>query len=181
MLPDGIHGFPGTAIVLDDGIPDFDKDGMPVEYDEARGNLAFAKWKEIIHKIRFAHFYMQFIQEDEFSWMIDTPQERVYARHWALRKYSYVKEFLTEEFFNTMYDDESLKYESKMHSEPCEDENHEGMGQLIFTDLNKETGEVVKDLPFETKYPNYRIMKELKPQFEEGMDLWRKWYQSLWD
>ncbi len=177
MLPDGLHSYPGVENVLEDGIPDF-VDGMPVEYDEERNNKAFAKWKEIIHKMRFAHFYMQFIQEDEFGWMINNVQEREYARRWALKKYAHVKEFLTEEYFNSMYTDESLKYASKMDM----DKEVEGGGhQIIFIDTNKETGEVVKDLPFETKYPHYKMAKEMEPQFKEGMDLWRKWYQSLWD
>ena len=176
-LEEGSHGYPGMLAMLDDGIADDEP------YDEARDDprekLAVAKWKEIIHKIRFAHFYMAFIQEDEFFWMIDDVKDREYARRWALKKYKYVKEFLTEEFFNTMYDDESLKYETKMDMIDVPGKDY---GQIKFHTIYKPTGEDLEErVSSDVTHPQWRIAKELKPQFDEGMELWKRWYQALWD
>jgi hypothetical protein len=177
MLPDGTSGFPGLERMLEDGIPE--SSPYIKERDDARMEKAVAKWKEIIHKIRFAHFYMEFIQDDQFGWMIHNSKDREYCRRWAIKKYPHVKEFLTEEFFNTMYTDESLRYESNMNFVPLSD--GPGGSRIEFTDTLKETGEVIKDLPIETSYPHLKITKDMEPQFNEGMDLFRKWYQALWD
>ena len=177
-MEEGIHGYPGDEAMLEDGIPEHIVEG---EYDETRSNRAFAKWKEIIHKMRFAHFYMSFIEDDKFGWMIDNVGERKHCRQWALRKYPYIKEFLTEEYFNTMYDDESLKYSVEMVFGPPAP-GKESSKVITFVERVKATGEVVEGgAPSEVLYPHWRIAKELEPQFNEGMDLFRKWYQALWD
>jgi hypothetical protein len=150
----------------------------PTAYDnDATPSPEFLQWKEILHKMRFAHFYIQFIEEDEFSWMINSRKDRKNCYKWARKHYKYLSDFLTWRFFLQMYTNESFKYTTKMLfiEEPGKD-----YGEIKFEDSLTATGEVV-DLPIGIKYPHVEIAKKQFPEYEEGMELFKKYYKSLWD
>ena len=135
------------------------------------------RWKDIIHSIRFAFFYYNFIDEEPFSWMIDSPEDREYCCAWAVKKYWYAADFLTKEFFEQMYPDSIFRYKSKMVTLPSED----GLTQQItFKTIDKSTGEEVH-IPHNEQYPHHAIAEQLRPDFDKGLQLFKDYFLSLWD
>lgn len=174
------HGRP--CDILSDGETHeytYDDKGECSQADKDYDERALKAWANTIRKIRFSHFYMKFIQEDEFGWMIENREDRKNAFLWARKKYWYVREFITWRWWLQMYTTESLRYDSKMNFSEIDPETM--LGSITFTDTDKKTGMVVEDLPLEVKYPHHKLAGELKPQFEEGLNLFRKYYQNLWD
>jgi len=141
------------------------------KFDPDTDDSNFEKWKEILQKIRFSHFYYVFIMNESFSWMINNVEQRNFCKDWARKKYFYVAEFLTDEYWETMFTDKSLDYETTM------DYNSD---QVEFITINKITKEVV-DISYDEQYPYNKVIKDMLPKYDEGMELFKKYYLNLWD
>lgn len=169
------YGYPFAAAIKKDGNAVEENDTeYDTEYDDKKSH---DNWHEIIHKIRFALFYTTFINADMFSYIIDSKEEREFCYKWAQKKYWYVTDFLTKEFFEKAYNDASLNFEIKTKFIETEDKN---LLELDVKTLDKETKKEVNP-SFEEKFPLVKMQKELLPQYEEGIKLFAKYFHNLWD
>ena len=84
---------------------------------------------------------------------------------------------MTKDFFEKAYNDASLNFEIKTKFIEAEDKN---LLELDVKTLDKETKKEVNP-SFEEQFPLAKMQKELLPQYEEGMKLFVKYFQSLWD
>lgn len=170
-------GYPFLAGIKKDVNAIEEKENYYNDEDEYDSEKSYKNWHEILNKIRFAFFYANFIEIDEFSYIIDSKEERDYCYRWAQKKYWYAADFLTKDFFEKAYNDASLNFEIKTKFIETEDKN---LLELDVKTLDKETKKEVNP-SFEEKFPLAKMQKELLPQYEEGMKLFVKYFQSLGD
>lgn len=155
--------------------------GVPSNiYDENNENEeeSWKKWSEIINRIRFSFFYFLFIQDDRLGYKISKPEDKEFCRKWSCKKYWYVKDFLTKEFFEEAYPDEMFNYDSKIVTEEVKDRT-DVVGIKIIT-FDKRTNQQV-DVSSEVTNSIYKMEIEKRSQYEEGLQLFAKYFGSLWD
>lgn len=157
--------------------------GYPNDFADLPEIEASRIWSEIIHKIRFAHFYVNFIIEDPFGWMIESVEDRTNCLTWAKKKFWYAEDFLTAEFFENMFTNESLKYTLNMNfheKEKADPVCPKGTKFITIETIEKATGKVV-EIDSSITHPARKIEQDLLLEYEEGMNLFSKYYQNLWD
>lgn len=147
---------------------------------ETQKELPFDKAVElyisVIEKVRFAHFYLLYIEDEQFGYLINDRTERKAAFVHLLKKHPYLKDLMTWKLFLSMYTNESLKYTIKMTSEKMDN----GHYSCDFFTINKKTKEVV-DLPREITNPEEKVAKDLLYKYEEGIKLYFEHYRSFGD
>lgn len=135
------------------------------------------EWMKIINKIRFSFFYVNFIVNDYFSWMINSNEDKKNCLRWARKKFWYMQEFLTDDWWNSMYTPESFMYTTKLTT----DEKDSSTFTCTVDVIHKNTKEVVNNVPPEIICPHLKLLEDLKDQYIEGLDLFKQYYLDLWD
>jgi len=137
------------------------------------------QWQKIIHDIRFAFFYFLFIYNDLLSDKITTPEEKNYCRRWAQRKYWYVRDFLTKEFFDERYLDYIFDYEIKTEQNPSKNQN--GIDEIKIKMVHKKTGEELSyEKTKELLLPEEHMVEKYHKDFETGLEYFKKYFIDLW-
>lgn len=138
------------------------------------------QWNSIIKTIRFSFFYYLFISDNLLRYEMDSAKEKEYCRTFAKKKYWYVRDFLTKEFFDEMYPDYIFDYDLKMGSKPCEDKK--GYSELTIATIRKDTGEEIKDETIKGSLsPERAVAEKYKATYEKGFDYFKKYFRNLWD
>jgi hypothetical protein len=128
--------------------------------------------RKTFRKVRFAHFFTLFIQDDKFSYYINNEEERRYCFLWARKKYWWANDFITWKWWCQMYTDESIHVGTKMTWVKIPDsENY-----TLETDTtDRRTGESI-DENLDAEYPHLVLSRKYQADFEEGMRLYAKHY-----
>jgi len=150
---------------------------LPLYQDDYAPNVYLRLWKSFIYKMRFAHFYLNYIENDNFSHLINSKSDKDYCKKWAKKKYWYLSDFLTDEWWDKFFPEEKIKYEFKWDYIPVDETKEDFM--LDFYLMDKKTKEIIKPVP-EWYKTNAKMCKEYSPQYEEGLNLFKKYYLSLW-
>ena len=95
-----------------------------------------------------------------------------------MRKYPYIRDLLTWDLWCEMFTDFSINLDYDLHSTKLEDGS--GLSQVHIDVIDRNTKKVV-EAAIEVTNPRFKVIKDLKPQFDLGMENFKKYYQNLWD
>jgi hypothetical protein len=132
------------------------------------------EWQDIISKIRFAHFWV--LQEEIFNaWMIESQEERFYFWIWTRKVYPWCKDFLSWRFFKNMISDEHCDYDISIEKIKEKDED---LYEMKFVYKNRISGRMSNNPP--KNYNSYDFQAECEKKYNDGMELFVKYYRNLW-
>jgi hypothetical protein len=141
-------------------------------YNEQYDSQLLNKWHNIIRQIRFAFFYYLFILNDFIFYIPFSSKDKEYYKKYIRKKYWYVKDFLTDSYFNYLMPDSIFEY---IYNKEKNKYIH------LPTQTTISRSDYITLFSNSDNLPVYDFIQEpLENYYKKGMELFIQFFEFLW-